>query len=121
MSLKLPRRRALRLASVGVLASGLLASGAAAASASTSASTSAATSAAHPAGSVSSGDLTCNYGVTGGGFTGWGECIGSGHWQLNVGCNLNPTVLTDGVTQYGGKVYESNWCWQGVNNVWITF
>lgn len=78
---------------------------------------------AYAEGPVSFPGLSCtswhtNNGIFGG--DGFGRCSGSGNWTLNVGCNLNPTVLTDHVSQRGGTVQVQLHCVQGVNNTWIT-
>jgi hypothetical protein len=69
---------------------------------------------------ISSGDLNCEYGLMSG-TTGFGACIGSGTWTLNVWCNFDPFDHAVTVTQYGGTVTQKESCWQGVNRVAITF
>jgi hypothetical protein len=68
---------------------------------------------------VSFGGLQCTYGVVSSGGGGYGNCAGSGtqtRWQLNVGCNKSPIVLTESKT---GPGTLSAGCWQGVNDVWL--
>jgi hypothetical protein len=67
------------------------------------------------------GGLQCTYGVASSGGGGYGNCTGSDttqtRWQLNVGCNGSPIVLTESRTGPGTLAAG---CWQGVNNVWLT-
>ena len=64
--------------------------------------------------------LQCTYGVVSSGGGGYGNCAGPGkqtQWQLNVGCNGSPIILTESRTGPGTLAAG---CWQGVNNVWLT-
>jgi hypothetical protein len=72
-----------------------------------------------PAGSVSFPGLSCNYG-TDGDITGWGGCFGTGTWTLHVGCNFSPVVLTQRRVQSRTYTNAALYCWQGVNDVWLT-